>query len=205
MSSEIEGAYRGILALLAASEEGIRGRARAQKFAYLAGFMGAADFSRVKFKHYGYGPYSRRISDCLHWLVVAGLVEEIQEKLEDDLTQYTYCLTEDGKSWIEQNKPKEFAILKQIVSKLADADISALELAATARFLQQKEKTDDVESAFQEAINRNPDREKFKAKAKQLTRFYCISTGSFLSLLRHEGDSFQSRFSCIMNDDRTNA
>lgn len=168
MSSGVEGVHRGLLALLAASQEGIRGRTRAQKFAYFAGLMGASDFSKAKFKHHDFGPYSRQVSDCLRWLVVSGLVREDRENLEENKALYTYLLTEDGESWIENNKPEEFEMLRRISSTLIDADIATLELAATAQFLQQKSKSKDVEGALEMAISRRPSHEKVRAKAKQL-------------------------------------
>ena len=168
MQREMESTYRGMLALVAASHDGIFGRTRAQKLAYLAGLMGASDFSRLKFEYHYYGPFSRQISDCLQSLVGGGLVEESSECVNEDQTRYIYSLTEDGKAWIDENKPEDFEKLERIVSKLVNASITALELAATARFFQRKGNVIDEEGAFEKAIKRNPDSRKFHVEARQL-------------------------------------
>ena len=168
MLREMESTYRGLLALVAAAHDGIHGRTRAQKLAYLAGLMGASDFYRLKFQYHYYGPFSRQISDCLQSLVCSGLVEETPECVNEDRNRYIYCLTEDGRAWIDENKPEDFDKLEHIVSRLGNASITALELAATARFFQQKSKEIDEEYAFEEAIKRNPDCRKFHGEARQL-------------------------------------
>ena len=156
MASEKSCAYRGLMALVAASEDGIHGRIRAQKVAYIAGLLGASDFSTMKFQYHSFGPYSRQMSDCLQFLVAAGFVTEEQKPFKGEQIKYIYRLTEQGRAWIAQNTPDDFDLLQRIVTISTNADVSALELAATAEFLQHVDKINDRLVAFHAAIERRP-------------------------------------------------
>ena len=134
MAGAGESAYRGVIALVAASEAGMRGRKRTQKAAYFAGVLGATDFSGVKFQYQTFGPYSRQISECLQYLVAAGFVMEKEDYREDGETQYVYELTPEGRAWVQENSLVDFELLQRIVGVSQETNETALELAARAEF-----------------------------------------------------------------------
>lgn len=184
MPKEIGNTYRGIMALMHASEDGIHGRVRLQKLAYFAGLAGALDFTGVKFQHQQFGPYSRRISDCLQWLVAAGMVKESSGSGDDTQARYTYTLTDEGKAWMSENESEDFSKLERIAYIFANADIRAVELAAVTRLLQQKSPEDDEGEAFELAIKRDPQWEAVKVEAKKLLDTFITERGKQVSVSR---------------------
>lgn len=134
MAGTEENVYRGVIALVAASEAGMRGRKRTQKAAYFAGVLRATDFSGVRFQYQAFGPYSRQISECLQYLVAAGFVMERENYKEDGEVQYIYDLTPEGRAWVQENSPVDFELLQHIVGVSQETNEKALELAARAKF-----------------------------------------------------------------------
>ncbi|KUM25648.1 hypothetical protein AU467_25365 [Mesorhizobium loti] len=115
-------------------------RVRLQKIAYLLDQLGMD--SGFDYQYYHYGPYSRDLDSAILDAEAFDYIEEKFESRQSDGARY---------SVFEIKKPPEsntFGHLdvskaKQIVRKLANANVTVLELAATAHWLAEEEKVSD--------------------------------------------------------------
>ena len=156
-----------LLGLLHASGGEVETRIRLQKEVYLLSLKYPSAFDSSDFEYHYYGPYSRFLSENLQFAVSSGLIEEIDETPQDQsFTKYRYVLTERGMSAIEQN-PLNFPGFENDVKRLKMENWRTLELAATVRFLELKEKL-AREDALEKAQKLKPATVPFVEKAKLL-------------------------------------
>jgi len=141
MSREKKGIpLRGLLSLVDAMGGQLESRIRLQKAVYLLKMAGVLDFRDTSFRYHHYGPYSRPLSDTLQDAVVAGLLEEKRAEYGEDMSRYTYVLTDSGREWLEENGESGEARLREMVPQLGnDVPWRNLELAATILFLEKDE------------------------------------------------------------------
>jgi uncharacterized protein YwgA len=127
-----------LLSLVEASGGRIEHRVRIQKEAYLLRWAGLPVFRAVRFTFYSHGPSSRELSDVLHRAVATGYLSELPNA-DADIT-YVYELTPQATQLrIELRVSSD--PLKDLAARLNAEHWSALELAATALFLQEEECT----------------------------------------------------------------
>jgi uncharacterized protein YwgA len=106
-----------VIALLSAGPECIEGRTAVQKLGY---------FASVKLKKEAgyradyYGPFSSQVAGGLQNLTELDFVVERGRQTARNRIMYSYSLTEDGRELartIEKENSKEFAVVKDIVTK----------------------------------------------------------------------------------------
>lgn len=159
---------RGVLSLVNAMGGSLEQRIRLQKAAYLLQRLGARDFRPAYFKYHHYGPYSRGLSDAIQAAVASGLLREARTEYADtDAVSYTYVLTDEGRAWVRENEDEPEPQVKQHARTLKDARWRALELAATALFLQRDEGL-PRDAAMVRAIELKPPCEPYRAEAEQI-------------------------------------
>jgi uncharacterized protein YwgA len=146
----------GLLALTRAFGGSIEGRLRIQKAAYLLKVLGAAEFSRTRFRYYYYGPYSRELSGSLQEAVAAGFLREDVEGLYDQSVRYHYSLSDKGLRWLEDVSTDVERRFAEKIPLLRQASQRALELAATIEFLEQEEQL-NRRRAVERAVQLKPD------------------------------------------------
>jgi uncharacterized protein YwgA len=164
---ESKSLVRALLELIAAAGGETDTRIRIQKEAFLLAAKGLGDFPIHGFDYHHFGPFSRALSNALHTTVNLGLVDEVKEDFESGIQKYKYKLTDDGKSWIQQNSPR-FEQLKSIVDRLASEHWRTLELAATAVFFEKKGTAMSRSAAVEETIKKKPETRPFEHQARQL-------------------------------------
>jgi uncharacterized protein YwgA len=161
------GELLGLLSLIHASGGEVETRIRLQKQVYLLSLKYPDLFDSSDFEYHHYGPYSRFLSENLQFAVSSGLIDEIDETPQDQsFTKYRYVLTESGKAAVEQN-PFNIPEFELNVLRLKDENWRTLELAATIRFLELKEKL-PREAAIEKAQKLKPATVPFVAQAVSL-------------------------------------
>lgn len=166
MQSDRASTLHGLLALVAASEL-IDGRVRLQKEAYFLGLKGYKRFSPKKFTFYYYGPYSRDVSDALHYAVTSDLIAEIKEPYNGKI-KYSYRLSDKGLKWVESESDDQDGIVVENVRLLSEAHWRTLELAASAVFLERTSAVVNREQAFAKALDLKPECRDYYAPANEL-------------------------------------
>lgn len=158
---------QGLMELVEAAGGEIDTRIRIQKEAFLLAASNVGRFQTSLFSYYHYGPYSRDLSDALQFSVSSNLLREIREPTGDNGYKYTYSLTDEGRRFLKErdNPSDEISKLGAAMSKY---HWRALELAATVRFLEIREKASTREAAFTEALRLKPETKNYEAKAQEL-------------------------------------
>lgn len=141
-----------LLSLVAASDGRVEHRIRLQKEAFLIQWMGLPLFRDVHFTYHHFGPYSRELSEALHEAVTSGLLEEHVEQTES-VTKYTYELTSRGSELVKRRPASDQ--IAEVVRGLDRDPWRALELAATALYLQDEEAL-DAAGAMERALSLKP-------------------------------------------------
>ncbi len=141
-----------LLALVAASDGKVEHRIRIQKEAFLVQWMGLPLFRDVHFTYHHFGPYSRELSAALHEAVNSGLLEEHVDQTES-VTKYTYELTSRGSELVKRRPASDQ--IAEVVRELDKDPWRALELAATALYLQEDEAL-DASGAMERALSLKP-------------------------------------------------
>ncbi|MFC7229982.1 PadR family transcriptional regulator (plasmid) [Salinirubellus salinus] len=91
----------------------IEGRTRLQKLVFLMEqeldeeAKTALNLPDYNFIPYDYGPFSKALYDDLDSLEEDGLIRVEEEDMADGKVKYTYQLTDDGKSWVDQRLPQD--------------------------------------------------------------------------------------------------
>ncbi len=157
----------GLLWMLSQCGGRVQNRIRVQKFAYLLKLKAHPDFKNADFAYHHYGPYSRELSDTLQDVVSAGLVKEEQEKYSEEQVRFAYNLTDSGKEWLRRfGERPELTGLAEAVEKLAPSEWRALELAATAAFLETNERAASRDESFKLALRQKPACRAFEEAAR---------------------------------------
>lgn len=161
------GTLLSLLRLLSAAGGRVETRIHLQKEVYLLSLKYPGIFDSSDFEYHHYGPYSRFLSENLQYAVSSGLVQEIDETPEDEsFTKYTYVLTESGSKAIEEN-PCDSPDFKEYVLRLQSENWRTLELAATVRYLEKKEKL-SRDDAFSKALELKPATSSFTKQARSV-------------------------------------
>jgi uncharacterized protein YwgA len=153
-----------LLSLVAASDGRVDHRIRIQKEAFLVQWLGSPLFQDVHFTYHHFGPYSRELSEVLHEAVTSGFLEEHVDQTEG-VTKYAYELTDRGAALAKQSPLG--APLAEVVKELNQDSWRALELAATALYLQAEESLDDS-GAMERAISLKPACRTHRASAEAI-------------------------------------
>jgi uncharacterized protein YwgA len=158
---------RGLIGLIDCAGGKIDTRIRVQKEAFLLAASNVGDFDHSTFVYYHFGPYSREISDALQFATSSGFISESREPGAGEGVKYSYTLTKEGRQFLaEAGSPKEAEMaLVKIMDKY---HWRALELAATARFLEMRKHVAGKSEAFAEAVRLKPDTKKYENDAKKL-------------------------------------
>lgn len=150
-----------LLSLVEASGGRIEHRVRIQKEAYLLRWIGLPVFRAVRFTFYTHGPYSRELSDVLHRAVATGYLTESP----GDADIYVYELTPEAiRLRVELKWTSD--PLKDVAARLNAEHWSALELAATALYLQEEERAPSPQ--WDRAIALRPATSSFLDRARGL-------------------------------------
>lgn len=160
-------AILGILKIAAASGGEIDTRIRLQKEAYLLAVCRLGRFDASDFEYHHYGPYSRAVSDALRFAVSAGYLDETAEYIDDNQSsiKYSYNITPLGRDLLGQVNYFEPEI-EDLIGYLSRQPWRSLELAATVRFLEDREGIEDREVALAEAIRLKPATKGFQTQAR---------------------------------------
>lgn len=115
-------------------------RVRLQKIAYLLDQLGME--SGFSYQYHHYGPYSRDLDNAILDAEAFGYVEETFERRQSDGARYSVFESR------KVPKTNVFGHLDtnevgQVIRKLADTNVTVLELAATAHWLAAVEKVPD--------------------------------------------------------------
>jgi uncharacterized protein YwgA len=160
---------RGVISLVDAMGGSLDQRIRLQKAAYLLQRRGVEDFRPASFKYHHYGPYSRGLSDAIQAAVSLGLLEEEKiERADSDAVSYRYVLTDLGRTWLKENSGSPDAEMHRHAEALKGAPWRALELAATALFLERDERLPARAVAMRRAIELKPACEAYQAQAADI-------------------------------------
>lgn len=124
--------------LYACGGDEIEGRTRLQKLVFLMEqeldeeVMAALQSPDYGFIPYDYGPFSKALYDDLDSLDESSLIEVDEENMADGKVKYTYRLTDDGESWlqdqVDHDKDAEVvhSLAKNLKSDYNDKDLSDL-------------------------------------------------------------------------------
>ena len=153
-----------LLSLVAASDGKVDHRIRIQKEAFLIQWLGLPLFEDVHFTYHHFGPYSRELSEVLHEAVTSGLLEEHVDQVEG-VTKYAYELTRRGAELVQRSPVSDS--LAEVVRGLNQDPWRALELAATALYLQAEESLDDS-GAMERALSLKPACRTHRATAESI-------------------------------------
>jgi uncharacterized protein YwgA len=141
-----------LLSLVAASDGKVEHRIRLQKEAFFLQWLGLSLFRDVHFTYHHFGPHSRELSEALHEAVTSGLLKEHVYQTEN-VTKYAYELTSRG-SDVAKHRPTD-ASVAAVIKGLNQEPWRALELAATALYLQGEEALDQS-GAMERALSLKP-------------------------------------------------
>ena len=153
-----------LLALIAASDGKVEHRIRIQKEAFLIQWLGFPLFRDVHFTYHHFGPYSRELSEALHEAVTSGLLEEHVSQAES-VTKYAYELTSRGSELVKRQPAS--GLIAEVVRGLNNDPWRALELAATALYLQVEEVL-DASGAMERALSLKPACRTHRAAAESI-------------------------------------
>jgi uncharacterized protein YwgA len=134
-----------LLATFALSGGTIEGRKRLQKIICVLKHQYDVPFS-YNYIPYHYGPYAENLASTIDMLVGIGFLEEQQNVMFDDIIQYIYKLTPEGKKFAERSMaqmkkqdPELLGKMTEAVAEMNDmsiADLVKLSKQAT-RFMYQ--------------------------------------------------------------------
>lgn len=115
-------------------------RVRLQKIAYLLDQLGME--SGFNYQYYHYGPYSRDLDNAILDAEAFGYIEEEFERRQSDGARYSVFNSKkvpqsDVFGHLDASKARH------IIRRLADSNVTVLELAATAHWLAAEEKVPD--------------------------------------------------------------
>lgn len=158
---------KGLLELVDAANGEIETRIKIQKLAYLLEAQGFPEFKSCKFFYHNYGPYSRELSDTLHFATSAGLLIEEKSAVADGINKYIYKLTEAGRSFLKESGRASEPFVK-LISRLQTHNWRALELAATVRYLELAESLSDRTTAFSAALELKPETKQYTKEAEAI-------------------------------------
>lgn len=151
-----------VVALLKAAGGQVAGRVRLQKAAYLLDRLGME--SGFRFDYHQYGPFSRDLDNAVADAEAFGLVEEEYGRRQVDGARFSiFKLIDHNFEYPEKIGQLNKADLVSYLETFVDANVTVLELAATANWLAEEEKRED----WQEALYR---RKGPKAKGGRLDR-----------------------------------
>ncbi len=138
-----------VAALLKAAGGQIVGRVRLQKVAYLLDRLGLD--SGFQYRYHHYGPFSRDLDNAVADAEAFELVEEKFGRRQVDGARYSiFMLTNDDFSLPSKIGRLNETVLKRHLQMFGEADVTVLELAATANWLVEEEGRTD----WQEALRR---------------------------------------------------
>lgn len=128
-----------VVDIVVASGGRLVSRVRLQKVAYLLDKIGAK--SGFSFAYHHYGPYSRDLDNAVLEAEAFKKVEETFERRHSDGAQYSvFKASQAGAhsyAYLTEDRLREQA------GKLAEVNVTVLELAATAHWLLKEEKVSD--------------------------------------------------------------
>ncbi len=169
MKSDRSGSpLRGLLSLVEANGGHVSSRISIQKSAYLLKTLKDPDFVALGFSYHHYGPYSRQLSDVLQEAVAAGLLQESRDAFAQGYQRYAYCLTEGGRSWLDEEFDAHPETMEKFGGLLSKAHWRVLELAATVVFLEKEELATERRNAFSMALRLKPECKVFRERAERL-------------------------------------
>ena len=142
-----------VAALLKASGGQLVGRVRLQKTAYLLDRLGLESGFHYDYHHYG--PFSQDLDNAVADAEAFGLVEEEFGRRHVDGARFSiFKLTADDFELPGNIGQLNEAALKRHLQRFAEANVTVLELAATANWLAEEEERND----WQEALRRRKGR-----------------------------------------------
>ena len=131
-----------VKALLKAAGGQLVGRVRLQKAAYLLDRLGME--SGFHYDYHYYGPFSRDLDNAVADAEAFGLVEEEFGRRQVDGARYSiFKLIADDLEFPEKIGQLDDAVFERYLQKFAEANVTVLELAATANWLVEKEERND--------------------------------------------------------------
>ena len=138
-----------VQALLKAAGGQLVGRVRLQKAAYLLDRLGMESGFHYDYHHYG--PFSRDLDNAVADAEAFGLVEEEFDRRQVDGARYSiFKLIAADFVFPEKIGQLDEAALERYLQTFAEANVTVLELAATANWLAEKEEWND----WQEELHR---------------------------------------------------
>lgn len=147
----------GLLLFLIDHLQEIHGRTRIQKMLYLTDHIGWNVIRDYYF--YQYGPYSERMRRELDMLVQEGLINEEEDKIDDEKTLYKYRMTSDGQSYlkmIDLQPSKLVSKTKEFLAVLSEIKTDDLEIMATLHYIKESEPEADTEELVKFVKSRRP-------------------------------------------------
>ena len=136
-----------IVALLKAAGGQMDGRVRLHKVAYLLDRLGME--SGFRFDYHHYGPFSRDLDNAVADAEAFELVEEAFDRREIDGARYSiFKLLAPDQACPERIGKLEAAVLQSYLRMFAEANVTVLELAATAHWLAVEEERADWQEAL---------------------------------------------------------
>lgn len=95
-----------LVLLEAENEEPVEGRTRLQKLMFLLQKQFEEQGEPLDwgypFRAYDYGPFAKELYDDLDQLRRRGFIEEREQHLDDDVIQYDYLLTDEGREFVQE-------------------------------------------------------------------------------------------------------
>ncbi len=138
-----------VAVLLRAAGGQLVGRVRLQKVAYLLDRLGLN--SGFQYNYGNYGPFSHDLDNAVADAEAFGLVEETFHRRQIDGARYSiFELTDDASGSPSNTGQLNETVLECYLKTFVEADVTVLELAATANWLVEEEGRDD----WQEALRR---------------------------------------------------
>ena len=136
-----------VAALLKAAGGELIGRVRLQKAAYLLDRLGLESGFRYSYHHYG--PFSRDLDNAVADAKAFELVEEEFERRQVDGARYSiFRLADDNFESPVKISQLDEAVLAGHLQTFANANVTVLEVAATANWLVEQEKREDWREAL---------------------------------------------------------
>lgn len=146
-----------LLSLIDASGGKIEHRVRLQKEVFLLRWAGFPILPTLRFTYDAHGPYSRELSDVLHRAVVSGYLNE-----KDAGGIYVYEMTAEASALLGRWRD----VIGPVMALLNSEHWSALELAATALYLQEDERA--AKPLWERALALRPTTSSFLERARGL-------------------------------------
>lgn len=131
-----------VAALLRAAGGRMVGRVRFQKVAFLLDKLGLN--SGFEYNYGNYGPFSHDLDNAVADAEAFGLVEETFDRRPIDGARYSiFELTADASRSPSNTGQLDVTVLERHLQTFVEADVTVLELAATANWLVEEEKVTD--------------------------------------------------------------